>query len=362
LIEQNMDAVAKTPKLHRSELMRFVHRPELAKVIYRTENAHALPLPLLDSLQAAYCNYDLQDDPYVLSLLKRRQAGENIENALQKLMLRSYPYCRMQLQKLCSKGAAMRSELGTSATDWYLHQCIFRYEDVLKGSTAELFDWTTAEKQHLSNIFRRLDLPNEPPPLVLDHLSDKVEKLIDTLVKAACEGFTGLVFVEQRVWVTALAEILALHPQTASLFNIGTYVGNSLSTKRKTVIADLIEPRNQQGTLDDFRAGKKNLILATSVLEEGIDISSCHLVICFETPKNLKSFIQRRGRARKQHSDYIVMLSESDAVARSPQKWQNLEQEMINEYMQDRSIIEAAEARENVPEEGSLFYRVASTG
>ena len=52
----------------------------------------------------------------------------------------------------------------------------------------------------------------------------------------------------------------------------------------------------QTETLDDLRSGAKNLIISTSICREGIDIGACNIVICFEKPPNLKSFIQRRGR------------------------------------------------------------------
>jgi ERCC4-related helicase len=50
--------------------------------------------------------------------------------------------------------------------------------------------------------------------------------------------------------------------------------------------------------LNDFQQRRKNLIISTNVLEEGIDITACYMVICFNKPPNLKSFVQRRGRAR----------------------------------------------------------------
>ncbi|KAF2741102.1 dicer-like protein 2 [Polyplosphaeria fusca] len=361
-IEHNLNAITRTPKIHRKELMDFVHKPNLSKVIYQTPVSGLVSSPLLGIVQNMLQHYDFKIDPYVLDLQRRHRAGEKIENQIQKFSLKKETYCQNQIKKLSAKGGAMLHELGASATEWYLHQCIFRYEQALKKSDSDLLNWSTQEKDHLSALFRGVTTPDEPPSLRLDHLSDKVERLINILVDEACEDFAGLIFVEQRVWVVALAEILALHPKTANLFNIGTFVGDSNTSKRRTLIADLTEPRNQQGTLDDFRAGKKNLILATSVLEEGIDVSSCNLVICFESPKNLKSFIQRRGRARKQKSNYIIMLPASHSVAHSPQNWHSLEKEMIDAYLDDLRVVQRAKTQEMADEVVELTYRVPTTG
>lgn len=51
-----------------------------------------------------------------------------------------------------------------------------------------------------------------------------------------------------------------------------------------------------------------NIIVATSILEEGLDVQSCNLVIRFDPSVTVCSFIQSRGRARVQNSDYILMV------------------------------------------------------
>lgn len=52
-----------------------------------------------------------------------------------------------------------------------------------------------------------------------------------------------------------------------------------------------------------------NVIVATSILEEGLDVQSCNLVIRFDPSSTVCSFIQSRGRARMQNSDYILMVN-----------------------------------------------------
>ncbi|KAH7122262.1 dicer-like protein 2 [Dendryphion nanum] len=361
-IERNLNAIARSPKLHRSELIRFVHRPKLIKVTYPAVNPGPSKSHTLDALKLAYKRYDITTDPYVDGLLNKLKAGVDCSGQIQKVIENGKTYCKEQLRILVDKGTTMMDELGPSPTDWYISQCIEKYGEAVQSYDQQSPDWLENEKRHLSNILQKIPvLDCTSTPILLSDISAKVDILIDVLVTEAGPDFTGIVFVEQRVWVIALAEIISLHPRTKDIFNVGTFVGTSNSAKRRLNIADTTEPRNQQTTLADFRLGKKNLIFATSVLEEGIDISSCRLVICFERPKNLKSFVQRRGRARKQESKYIIFIPDV-GDERTPEAWEALEEEMKQAYLNDEREIKAAEDRELQKEDSKLYYQVSKTG
>lgn len=93
----------------------------------------------------------------------------------------------------------------------------------------------------------------------------------------------------------------------------------------------MLERRDQSRALDDFRQGRTNLIIATNVLKKGINITASRLVICFDKPPNLKSFIQRRGRARQEKLIFAIMLADDD-VSAFLNSWQELEEEMLRVY------------------------------
>ncbi|KAG9185235.1 hypothetical protein G6011_07779 [Alternaria panax] len=364
-IEQNLHATVKTPKLHRSELIQYAHRPELLQITYSLDAPGQEHSHLLLALQHVYRTYDLAKDPYVIALLDQQKNGFDVSRQLTKLWNSQKTYCHDQLKQLVSKAEAMAEELGVSAMEYYLHQCIARFEKMILGSDQQLLDLTNTEKQYLLKIFQGLPLQNPAPipATIIEKSSHKVNKLVDTLVAEAngTPGFTGLVFIEQRVWVASLAEILACHPRTRDLLRVGTFVGSAKSSKQKANISALAEPKNQQTTLDDLRAGVINLILATTVLEEGIDVSSCHLVVCFERPKNLKSFVQRRGRARQQKSRYLIFVPDT-GEARSSTSWQSLEAEMRKAYEDDKRRVSAAHEAEQTYEVGERQFRIPNTG
>ncbi|KAL5547660.1 hypothetical protein UlMin_002891 [Ulmus minor] len=60
--------------------------------------------------------------------------------------------------------------------------------------------------------------------------------------------------------------------------------------------------------LEKFRSGELNLLIATKVGEEGLDIQTCCLVIRFDIPDTVSSFIQSRGRARMPQSEYAFLV------------------------------------------------------
>ncbi|XVF48473.1 hypothetical protein PTKIN_Ptkin03bG0193100 [Pterospermum kingtungense] len=67
--------------------------------------------------------------------------------------------------------------------------------------------------------------------------------------------------------------------------------------------------KKMKNILEKFRTGALNLLVATKVGEEGLDIQTCCLVIRFDLPENVASFIQSRGRARMPRSEYAFLVN-----------------------------------------------------
>lgn len=66
--------------------------------------------------------------------------------------------------------------------------------------------------------------------------------------------------------------------------------------------------KQQQGVLEAFRQGAHNVLVATSVAEEGLDVPGADLVIFFEPiPSEIRS-IQRRGRTGRHRPGRVVVL------------------------------------------------------
>ena len=68
---------------------------------------------------------------------------------------------------------------------------------------------------------------------------------------------------------------------------------------------------SQDREIKNFREGECNVIVATSVLVEGIDIPKCNFAINYGMPGNEITFMQARGRVRanepKDWQYYIIV-------------------------------------------------------
>jgi len=71
-----------------------------------------------------------------------------------------------------------------------------------------------------------------------------------------------------------------------------------------------LSPKNQIERLEKFKRGEFNVLIATSVGEEGLDIPSADLAIFYEPVASEIRMIQRRGRTgRKRQGDVAVLIA-----------------------------------------------------
>ncbi|CAK9807565.1 Endoribonuclease dcr-1 [Anthophora plagiata] len=69
-----------------------------------------------------------------------------------------------------------------------------------------------------------------------------------------------------------------------------------------------IEHRKQEEVLKRFRIHECNLLISTSILEEGIDIPKCNLVMRYDFPKTYQSYVQCKSRARAVDALHVLLL------------------------------------------------------
>jgi len=254
-------------------------------------------------------------------------------------------------------------ELGPWAADYYILESISALEareDILTGFS----------NGSISNRELLLKVLGKGPLLQMQKnrssqgpflLSAKVERLLAFLNEQDSEKCSGLLFVQQRATVSLLCTLLSVHPQTRDRFRCATFVGLSNNAARSYTIAELLDRKAQSQTLAEFRARKKNLIVATNVLEEGINVTACNLVVCFDPPPNLKSFIQRRGRARQEKSQFAIMFPVNEGVDKLIY-WRDLEEDLIREYQNEQREIQKLGAVEDDTETVPGKLEVKSTG
>ncbi|XP_020525714.1 endoribonuclease Dicer homolog 4 isoform X2 [Amborella trichopoda] len=140
-----------------------------------------------------------------------------------------------------------------------------------------------------------------PEALEEPFLSRKLLVLIGILSSYRLrEDVKCIIFVKQIITARSLAHLLG-NIKCLGFWKCEYLVGfrSGLKTMSRKKMNSIVE---------NFRVGKINLLIATNVAEEGLDIQTCCLVVRYDMPETVASFIQSRGRARMQQSEYAFLV------------------------------------------------------
>ena len=114
-------------------------------------------------------------------------------------------------------------------------------------------------------------------------------------------GSRVIIFTESRDTAEALVTFLAPSFDVRRFVGQGDRSGSAGMTQRA-----------QQETLDAFRAGEFEVLVSTSVAEEGLDVPDVDLVLFFEPVPTAIRSIQRKGRTGRQAPGRVVVLLAED--------------------------------------------------
>ncbi|KAK0593324.1 hypothetical protein LWI29_034760 [Acer saccharum] len=137
-------------------------------------------------------------------------------------------------------------------------------------------------------------------------LTTKVFCLIESLLEyGGLDDLRCIVFAERVITTIVLKDLLSELLPRHNNWKPKYIAGNNSGLQNQS-------RKRQNEIVDEFRAGLVNIIVATSILEEGLDVQSCNLVVRFDPSATVCSFIQSRGRARMQDADYLLMVKSGD--------------------------------------------------
>jgi len=125
-----------------------------------------------------------------------------------------------------------------------------------------------------------------------------MKDLVDSAFKTNPEGKV-ILFTEFRDTVDLLAEKFDSHETVRP----GRFIGQSSRGSSKGM-----STKEQLAQLEKFRQGEINLLIATSVGEEGLDVPAADMVILYEPVPSAIRLIQRRGRTARQRDGSVHVL------------------------------------------------------
>ncbi|KAK2745698.1 Dicer-like protein 2 [Myotisia sp. PD_48] len=321
----NLNSVCKTPRTNRDEMARFVNMPEMRIVPYQLGEEPDSSIQFSECLTKISNN----EDPDIEHLYQKDNP-ESQQKLLDSFLLDRKP-CVKQLRRCTNNADRIKTHLGSWASEVFLLEV---YQSLLKRAKSVNINWSREEGD--DSIFMCKFLGTFLHPLPLESkwdttptkLSQKAELLVEILSTEFKGSSRGIIFVEQRTLAVLLCHLITMHPALKHI-SAAYFLGSASYGRRD--FGEIGDPKTQKTSLKDFSSGKKNLLVATSVLEEGIDVPECDYVICFDAPKQLRSFIQTRGRARKKGSNFIKFQGAHDPS--SLEEWEAMEKEMKEKCM-----------------------------
>jgi ERCC4-related helicase len=126
----------------------------------------------------------------------------------------------------------------------------------------------------------------------------KLLKLVSLIKKEVTENKKAIIFNHFRDSGRKLEETLKEIPGISPQLFVGQMKKDGIGLSQK----------NQKLMLKDFSEGKFNVLISTSIGEEGLDIPKVDLVVFYEPVPSAIRSIQRRGRTGRHESGKVIIL------------------------------------------------------
>ncbi|NXL48483.1 IFIH1 protein, partial [Podilymbus podiceps] len=188
-----------------------------------------------------------------------------------------------------------------------------------------------AKKKQLEELARKPEYENE-----------KLIQLRNTLMEefTKTEEPRGIIFTKTRLSAFALFQWIKDNPKFEE---VGIKAHYLIGAGHNSEIKPMTQ-NEQREVIDKFRDGRLNLLIATTVAEEGLDIKECNIVIRYGLVTNEIAMVQARGRARADESTYALVASSGSGA---------VEREDVNIF-REKMMYKAIQRVQNMPQEEYL--------
>ncbi|RDL36629.1 p-loop containing nucleoside triphosphate hydrolase protein [Venustampulla echinocandica] len=131
-----------------------------------------------------------------------------------------------------------------------------------------------------------------------------------------------IVFAEYRDSAEDICRVLNKH---GPMLRASVFVGQADSKR-----SEGMNQAKQLETIENFKSGKLNVIVATSIGEEGLDIGQVDLIVCYDASSSPIRMLQRMGRTGRKRAGNIVLLlmrgKEEDSFTKAKDNYEKMQQ------------------------------------
>ncbi|XP_011893956.1 PREDICTED: interferon-induced helicase C domain-containing protein 1 isoform X2 [Cercocebus atys] len=155
-----------------------------------------------------------------------------------------------------------------------------------------------------------------------EYENEKLTKLRNTIMEQYTrteESARGIIFTKTRQSAYALSQWITENEKFAE---VGVKAHHLIGAGHSSEFKPMTQ-NEQKEVISKFRTGKINLLIATTVAEEGLDIKECNIVIRYGLVTNEIAMVQARGRARADESTYVLVAHSGSGV---------IERETVNDF------------------------------
>lgn len=187
--------------------------------------------------------------------------------------------------------------------------------------------------------------------------SEKLQKLVEEMNKfyesVGSERSRAIVFVEYRGSAAEVCRVMQNNCNN-SMVKPALFVGQAGESKSSSKKKDEdnneedyipifdqagevakrgMTQKEQQRVVQEFKDGKYNVLVATSIGEEGLDIGQVDLIVCYDQSKSPIRGLQRMGRTGRKRAGKIIMLfaeNEQRKLEQAMHQYKSIQHEITN--------------------------------
>ena len=178
-------------------------------------------------------------------------------------------------------------------------------EMLSQGFKTQLYDIYRHLPPHTQIVLVSATLPNDVLTLTNKFMTDPIRILVsrDELTLEGIKQF--FISVEKEEWkFETLCDLYETLTITQAVIFCNTRLKVDWLTKKMRAANFTVSsihsemPQNERDAImNDYRAGKSRVLIATDIWGRGIDVQQVSLVICYDLPNNRELYIHRIGRS-----------------------------------------------------------------